>query len=474
MKKLLPLLLAGTSVNVLAGSNESTTMVANINAKYIASDNYLQNPYRTLTSRGGTQSISESQMIGQNFAERVFADGTWNVMVGAATQYTGTGAGYPNYAYGANLFGQTGSVAGFSVGGLVTVINPFFDAQMNGFNAQASPFLPSNEQVTLSQAYLEYRFSNIVQADFGYIAINNSPWLSGNYYNNVMSPGATYQGVLVNIYPGSGWLLTALAFNAAQAVSETGFTPLTFYNKGYDYAGGLIANNNPSGTSSGTTAFGASYAGWNNQYNLRLWGYQFDNYGTLLYADNSIKLQLTNTLSFNIAVQAGTDNQQGNASNAMTNGGFGQISSNFAGLQGTFNYSWFSLNVAYNNVWGPDSAYGNGAIVSPYTYGFATDPLYTTPYMAGLADLGTAGNAYRVSPTFNLLNGNLSIAPAYTIFNTAVSQWNGTQEYDFVASYNIPQIKGLTLFGVYAYQQIPDTNTNGSVYVTQLYVSYLY
>ena len=472
MGKFLCLVLIATSTSIFADGNESA--IENTNAKYVAANNYIQNPYAALVSAGGTKPFNESQMVNQNFAERLFADGTWNIQIGASAQYTGAGAGYPNYAYGANLFGQTGSVAGFSIGGLFTAMNPFFVSQMNGYNTNASPFLPSNEQVTLSEAYLEYQHNNVVQIDVGYIGINNSPWLSNNYYTNVMSPGTTYQGVLVNVYPGGGWLLTGLTFNGAQIVSETGFTPLTFYNKGYNYFGGSVANSNPLVTSSGTAALGADYTGWNNKYNLRLWGYQFNNYGTLLYADSSIKFQLSKALSFNLAAQSGTDNQLGNSSNALTNANLGQISSNFIGVQGVINYDWFSLNLGYNNVWGSSSAYGSGSIVTPYTYGFATDPLYTTPYMSGLADLGTAGTAYKISPTLTFINGNLSLAPAYTVFNTALAEWNGTQEYDFVASYNVPQVKGLTLFGVYAYQQVPDVNSNGSTYITQVYVSYLY
>lgn len=472
MKKLFYSLLVCTSFSIFADENESG--VENTNASYIRSDNFIQNPYHSIVSGGGTRSLNESQIQEHNFLERLFSDGTWNVEAGASAQYTGVGAGYPNYAYGLNLFGQTGSVGGFSAGGVFTAMNPFFAAQMNGSNTNAAPFLPSNEQVTVSEAYLEYQHGNVIQVDAGYIGINNSPWLSENYYANVMSPGTTYQGLLVNVYPGGGWLLTALTFNGAQIVSETGFTPYTFYNKGYDYLGGTIVNNNPSVTSSGTAALGANYTGWNSQYNLRIWGYQFNNYGTLLYADNSIKFQPSKALSFSLAAQAGTDNQLANGSNALTNDSLGQISSNFVGLQGGVNYDWFGLSIGYNSVWGPNSAYGNGAIVTPYTYGFATDPLYSTPYMSGLADLGTAGSAYKLSPSFTFLDGSLSFSTAYTIFNTSVAEWNGTQEYDFTATYNIPQIRGLTLFGVYAYQQVPDINTAGNSYITQIYVSYLY
>lgn len=466
------------SHQIFADTSESTPAVVNTNDTYINQNAYIQNPWITATSAGGTQNISESQTINQNFAERLFADGTWNFFGTASAQYTGAGAGFPSYAYGGSFFAQTGQVAGFSFGGAVAIINPLFVSNLNGYNTNLSPFLPSNEQVAPTEAFVEYQYRNIVQVDAGLIGINNSPWLSMNYYNNMMSVPASYQGVLLNVDPGAGWLLTALAFNGAQGISETGFTNLTWYNKGYDYSGGSIANNTTSETSNGTVSLGANYLAWNNQYNLRLWAYEFENYGELFYADNSIKFKPTTNLAFNIAAQGGTNNNgilgAADGTNAFTNAGLGEISSNFAGLQTGLSYEWFSINFGYNNVWGNQNAYGSGAIVTPYTYGMATDPLYTTPYMAGLADLGTAGTAYKVSPSFNFLDNNLSIAPAFTTFNTALAEWNGTNEYDFLVTYSIPQIKGLTIFGVYAYQQVPQVNTSGDTYITQLFVSYLY
>lgn len=481
MKNLTILLISLSSITVtFADTSESATAITNNNAKYIAKNNYLQNPYLQNPSGGGTQIVTESQFNNQNFAEHLFADGTWNVLAGAAAQYMGSGSsGSPSFGYGGDLFGQTGSVAGFSAGGLLSVANPFYSKAINGDvngqnqNGANFNFMPANQQIALSEAFLEYQYSNIIQADVGYIGINNSPWLSMNYYSNILTPGANYQGALLNVYPGGGWLLTALAFNAAQFVGNSGFTPNTFYNTGVDYSSGLIVNTVDE-QSNGTVALGANYEAWNNQYNLRLWGYQFDNYGTLLYADNSLKLPVNKTISFNLAAQAGTDNQTNGGSNALTNDGFGQIISNFVGLQGGFNIDWFGLTLGYNNVWGPNSAYGGGAIVSPYTYGFATDPLYTTPYMAGLADMGTAGQAYKLSTSFTFLDGSLSIAPAWTTFMTASPLYNGANEYDFVVTYNIPEVKGLTVFSAFAYQQVPLVNPNGDANAVQLFVSYLY
>ncbi|MEN9946092.1 MAG: hypothetical protein RLZZ293_478 [Pseudomonadota bacterium] len=455
-----------------ANESESVILMLNNNDNYIQTYNYWQNPWHDLTKSQVNSPSDLEDLTQQNIMQRLFNNGIWNLWTAVSAQYTGAGAGFPSYGYGTSLFAQTGQIGGFSAGGMFELINPIAANNLNGSNKNSAPFLPAKQQITPSEAFLEYQYNHIVQVDAGLIAINNSPWLSQNYYDNMLTAGATYQGLAINIAPGNGWLLSVIGFNAAQGISETGFTGLTWYNKGYDYAGGLINNNNTNETSNGTIAIGANYSAWDNLYNLRMWGYNFANYGQLLYADTSLKLPINQIINFTLAAQGGTNNNFTNSNTALNNAGYGGINSNFLGIQGGFNYDWMGLNVAYNNIWG--SGFGSGAIVSPFTFGMATDPLYTTPYMAGLVDLATAGSAYKISPNLNFLSGNLTISPAFTSFSTANSQSNGTKEYDLTVSYNITQIKGLTLFVAYAYQQVPQANPNNSSYVSQFFASYLY
>ena len=467
-RALVTLILASSCAYAGADSPESTPV--NSNDKYISPQAFIQNPYNSLTSFGGTQTLTAGQMAQQNLMEKLFADGTWNVWANSGIE-TNNGL-QPNYEYGANIFGQTGAVAGFALGGVLTIMNPYGTPKLNppAQSPAANQFLTSSRQVTPSEAYLEYQYSNRVQADIGYIGINNSPWLANNYYNNMSAPGITYQGALINVDPGGGWLLTALAFNAAQAIGQTGFNGMTLYNSGFDFATGTA--NTISKSSAGTVALGGNYSGWNNNYNLRLWAYQFDDYANLVYADSSIKFTPTANLSFNLAAQGGTE--AGDKTNVFTSSGYGNVSSTFFGVQGGLNYQWFGLNLAYNNVFGPQNAYGGGGIASPYTYNMSVDPLYTTPYMQGLVDRGSAGSAYKISPAFTFLNGNLSFTPAITYLDTTAMA--PSTEYDFQLSYTIPQIKGLNLFAVYAIQDVPYTNStpNGGSYTAQFFASYLY
>lgn len=444
--------------------------IVNANDTFINSRNFLQNPYSALPSLGGTQTLVESQVATQNFMQKWFVDGTWNVY--GTTNFNINGGMQPNYEYGANIFGQTGQVGGFSFGGLLTVINPYFANQMNSApkSASANQFLPSNQQVTPAEAFIEYQYSNRIQADIGYIGINNSPWLASNYYNNMAAPAITYQGAIVNLNPGGGWILTALGFNASQPSGQEGFDGMTLYNTGYDWGTGTaLLSNAPS---SGTVAMGANFIGWNNNENFRVWYYSFNNYANLFYADNNIKFQVNSNLTFNLGAQAGTE--VGDTVNTIKNNGLGTPGSTFYGIQGGFNYKWFGLNLAFNDAFGASDTFGQGAIVSPYTYGVALDPLFTTPYMQGLVDRASGGQAYKIAPSFTFLDGNLVFSPAYTNLQTVAI--NSSSEYDLILTYTVPQIKGLSVFYAYAYQSVPfsATTPSGDTYTTQVQLSYLY
>ena len=73
----------------------------------------------------------------------------------------------------------------------------------------------------------------------------------------------------------------------------------------------------------------------------------------------------------------------GDAVNTLSSNGLGTPGSTFYCIQGGINYKWFGLNLAFNDAFGASDTFGQGAIVSPYTYGVALDPLFTTPYMQG-------------------------------------------------------------------------------------------
>lgn len=465
------------NVNVGDVSNEQLQLLKDINANsyYINQLSYNQNPFNGIVSGGGTQSISENDLESYTFARKLFSTGTYNLYGGAVTTLgsekgvLSNGLVNGSSAYGLNGYVQSGTVGGFSVGAAATVMNPFFDGQMNGSNVNSGLLTPTNTQMALTQAFLEYQHSNVVSADVGYIAINNSPWLSGNFSNDTVNIPITYQGLLVNVYPGNGWLLTGLAFNGVQTSGQENFTGTTLLNNAYGLS--YVENN---AASSGTIALGSDYKAWKNNYDLRIWAYQFNNYGTLLYADNALNIPLAETVKFNFAAQVGNDNNWGSETAYSGTVNNPNINSNFIGGQAGVTIDWFNLTFSANSIWGDSSSLGNGAIVSPYTSHLGADPLYSEGFLTNIVDMGLTGNMYKASASLSFLDNNLSISPSYVTLGNANPYWDGTNEAYLVVNYSIPEIKGLHVLGAYAYQWLPVANPLGSQWSTEFLASYLW
>lgn len=445
-----------TPTTLKAESMPNVTVIkepSNPNAGSIGRYNYFQNPYGWMMSGGGTLVLTESQIEAQNNWEKLFAGGTYNVFAGATyNQWDGTYAS-SGKSYGSNIFGQTGQLNGFSIGGVVSIMNPV--GQLNDivnpttyYNRYSSGYIPTFNSITLPETFIEYQYQNIVNVDLGYIAFDNSPWLAGNMYTNMLTVPTTYQGIGVNVYAGSGWLLSALAFNGAQFGAQQGFTGNTNYswltmNPGY--------NNN----SNGTVSVGANYSSNDNNYNMRLWGYQFDNYGTLLYGDTGLTLPVNGQLSFNLSAQFGSDQQWFQSNNAISqsvNGG--NIQSYVAGVKAGMTYDLFQLNLSANTMWGPNGSYSGGAFVSPYTQSLQVDPMYSEAWSYNQVTSGEAGNMYKIAGQFALgsWGTNLIFQPNFIYVSNNNVTSNGLQELDLVLNYPIPQLRGLYIFGVYAQQ----------------------
>jgi hypothetical protein len=98
MKKLVYILLSAiSSYSAFADNTESTPIASlsssvesapavvkdpNPNASFIGRYNYYQNPYGGMLTGGGTLHLTESQIAQQNWAEKLFAGGTYNVFSG--------------------------------------------------------------------------------------------------------------------------------------------------------------------------------------------------------------------------------------------------------------------------------------------------------------------------------------------------------------------------------------------------------
>ncbi len=302
----------------------------------------------------------------------LFTDGTFT-LAGLGTYVYSTPDNY--WGYGTELFVQSGQLAGFSIGGNYMFINPWFMSDINPFPPEdQNIFVPSNRVLAVSQAYLQYQYEHTIQANAGWLYIN-TPWLTS--FNPVAITQATFQGVLTNWQIKDDLLLTALAINRYKGLPATNFSQETMYTSGLNSSTGTPS----AGDSNGAISVGLQYNP-NSNLNLNAWSYIFFNYASMLYLDGgrSFRVDQNNTLTLNL--QGSLQSTFAAGSNTIDNNGYGAPDNQMLGAELIYAYKNYSLTLGYNALIGSSSSYGQGGLISPYTYQIANDPLFTTSYLS--------------------------------------------------------------------------------------------
>lgn len=429
--------------------------IENLKGSYISPYNYIQDPIAfnmglsSVAGPSGTYHVGLSSINSNN----MFLDSQNS----------------SRFVDSVEAWGQTGRFKGFAIGG--GVIGAFSAVQ----NGQPNTFSGTGI-LSPSQAYIDYQYKDVFQITGGNILLS-TPWV-----NSISSfPGATYAN-LNNNYQG----VTA-NFQASPTLLLTGFRAFTYLqypNSWFDYGnlyntfGGPLANMTVTGTS-GTDGVGAI---WNpsEQYKLNLWFYQFIDYADMWYADNSYNLKLSNDTSMDFAIQALNQASNGSSitSSTLAPGSttqyLGGVNGNAVGAKINFNVPHNTFTIAYNSVFGTSNSYMNGGIVTPYTYGLETDPLYTTPALSSIAEFGS-GNAYLIKDSMKFLDNKLKASLAFSQFfvNKVYSfQPNQVTEYDASLQYNIPHTN-LNVWSRLVYLQQPDYS-GGDLLQPRLIVNYTF
>ena len=259
---------------------------------YISPFNYLQDPialdmgYDSSTdSASGTYHGGISSILNMNVPNN-----------GVTTNYNTSLA---------QIWGQTGRLGGFALGGGATAVlnnQQTGDPYVYGTTALISP----------TQAYINYQYKNKLDVTAGNILIS-TPWVS----SFGSAPGGTYalgnnyyQGALVNVQALKSLLVTGFTAWSYQQYPNYLATPQTFYNT----MGGNLAGIG-SDTTSGVSGIGLT---WNpvDSYTGQLWLYNFASYASMAYVDNAYNLPLSELFSFDFGLQAYT---QGSSSTDFTN-----------------------------------------------------------------------------------------------------------------------------------------------------------
>ncbi len=344
-----------------------------------------------------------------------------------------------NRAYNTEIFqlwGQTDRYAGFAFGASGTAMaNTNQVGQPNTF-AETSVF-------SLGQAYVDYQYSNKLDVTAGNILIV-TPWVNASSSNN---PGGnyamgnnTFQGAVVNVQALPSLLVTGFTAWSYLQYPNNWFTQQTYYNTMSGPLSGI-----GQATTGGPSGLGVV---WNpvDSYSGQAWLYNFSDYANMAYVDNSYHVQMNKTFSWDFAGQGFVERSSGlTLTNQTSLPGqttpAGDVSSNGVGAKIALNIANNTSSISYNNVFGASGSYLNGGVVSPYTYGMEADPLYTTPALTSLAELGS-GQAYTIRNSTRFLDNSLKVNFSFSQFfvnQIYASQASEVTEYDAAVLYQIPQ-----------------------------------
>lgn len=304
---------------------------------------------------------------------------------------------------------------------------------------------PTNAVNALGQAYLQY-WNDRFQARAGYQYLD-TPWMGSS--DSRMLP-ASYNAVSTSFELTKEWRLLALRSFSWKSRTASGYFqdnqyyPTTYRgDSSYGNFGGLPATASPA---QGTLALGSSYA--NGGVKAQAWDYDFLRFAQMGYIDGSYTF---NTGSgFDPFISAQYVSEHGSADNILVQNQValfgvtgGRISNRTWGTDAGLDIPGGKIELSYNNMMRAVGAIGEGALISPYTAGYATDPLYTSSMIRGLVETGP-GHAWKAKLTYHFLNRHLLLITSYALYTTTL-RGNSHNLYIDLAYRFSGYLKGLTL-----------------------------
>jgi hypothetical protein len=338
-----------------------------------------------------------------------------------------------SYSFGGMLNLETAEVKGFSAD------FAYYAADNLGLNTsdlvELDKTLPGNSVNVLGQAYLQYRQSYFkIRAGDQYI---KTPWL--NAADSRMIP-ALYRGVYADAKPNEQWDFTVMRILEYKSRNSHAFNKTNLYIPG-NYGGSQIRalqNDRVLGVLAGGSEF-KPISGMTNH----AWYYKFYDYGNLLYGDAEYILK--NTRHINPIFSAQIAREWGDGRNELNKVGMGKTDSTIFGALIGLDFPDARVSFGFNGIPKVSGAYRNGDVVSPYTSGYVSDPLYTTSQIQGLVEK-VAGYAYKISAYYYLFDQQFKIGASYANYYLANPVPNNSEvDFDFDYEFKHSTLKGLAL-----------------------------
>ena len=325
---------------------------------------------------------------------------------------------------------QPGAIdqSAFSLGGFAGLITPQYHGLQAGLTLastnslglnpknpkQVDDTLPGDTIYVLAEAYLEYR-----QRYFklrGPDQILDAPWIMAS---DAREKPSAYRAAYLELYPFkdvdalSAFSLIGLQVFAFNSRDEAAFATSNVYIPGH--AGGTSLQALSGQTAPGTTAFALKYGKEGTPLSAQLWWHEFYNFSRLIWLDLNYLEKTSAGINPLFGFQFGSQSPDGQNTLGLAGQGIAGNTQVY-GVLGGIDGSLGRITVAYNGVTRQNGAFANGDIISPYSSGYSTDPLYTSQMIGGLIEKQSPGGAFKVLGTVYLLDKQITGLLSYTRF----------------------------------------------------------
>ncbi|MBL6751360.1 MAG: outer membrane porin, OprD family [Nevskia sp.] len=334
-------------------------------------------------------------------------------------------------------------LGGFAVGvGFMTAHSLGLNNSNDNFAHLDSTLAGTRTSITaLGQAYLQYKnpWLLVKVGDQTF----NTPWI--NESDSRLLP-ATYQGIYADVTPISHVHLIGLRLTRWKSRTSNDYFQNNLYYAatygGDDLRGGTGTKLTTADTQ-GALAFGATYA--DHGLKVGLWYYNYEQFASTIYNDTVYTLKTGTGFDPFIGDQflrqwKGDSLLNGQPVNTVKGSGVDNLTYGAkAGLDSPYGQLMFS----YTAISDHPGTVGNGALISPYTIGYTTDPLDTSSMIRGMVDTGP-GHAWKVKYSEKLLNKQLVLVAAFARYYS-YAYGNSNNAYFDIAYYPGGRFKGFSV-----------------------------
>ena len=310
--------------------------------------------------------------------------------------------------------------------------------------------VPAGTVYVLKEAYLKFAHEYFLLR--GPDQVIDVPWIMAS--DSRITPSA-YRGAYGEIYPfkdfdwGKDITFVGLRVFDFNGRSDGTFNATNLYMPGH-MNGQLGLPELAGQTTPGAQAYALKYGKKEDALNAQLWWHQFYNFSQLWWLDANYVLKTGADFDPIFGFQFADQSPDGSNTLALAKQGVAASTQAYGALVGV-DTPWVRLTGAYNNILAKSGTFQNGNLVSPYSWGYSTDPLYTTQMINGIIEKNTAGQAWKVAATSYFLDKQVKVLLSYAQYYLAAPNkfsHSHSDETDFDVTYNFAKdsiLNGLSI-----------------------------